>query len=72
MPANLTDIELSRRLAFMLSETEHAVGIHGGDLPLAARLDNVLIAAMHDPSSVEPERYRALHVLRNTLAGVPA
>ena len=59
------DWETARRIAFAITRTERSLGIVPlKPIPLGARLDALLEAAMTEPKAIEPEVYELCYRLR--------
>lgn len=61
------DIDLARRLAFILSMAERSLGLAQQQLPLDARLEAVLDAAMLAPEAITPIKFRIIYSLMNSM-----
>lgn len=60
-------VEEARRVAFLIGEAEHRLGINNDHLPLSARLQMVLQGAMDNPRAVDPGTFAVIY----KLAAVP-
>ncbi|MBR1362941.1 hypothetical protein [Bradyrhizobium ottawaense] len=63
-------IQEARRVAFLISTAEHRMGIDNQDLPLSARLENILQGAMDDPAAIDPALFGLIHMLASAPNGV--
>lgn len=65
----LDDFEIARRSLFLLASAERQLGIAPQPIPMSARFENVLTAAMHSPLSVQASEYRLFYRLLSAING---
>jgi hypothetical protein len=57
------EVDTARRVAWVIGRAEHDLAIPKNDLPLDARLQTILEAAMHEPHKVSEETFTVCYHL---------
>jgi hypothetical protein len=59
------ETEQTRRIAFMIARAAHDLGVNlPSSLPMDARLDCILQAAMDAPADIDPDAFKLVYALR--------
>jgi hypothetical protein len=57
------EVQNARRVAWVMAQAEYSIGINSCDLPLSARLENILQESMVKPWAIDPQTFSILYKL---------